>query len=427
MTQINELLDFLRESVTPFHAVRAMCERLERAGFEAVERFDPNAMVPGRGYFMAKQGSSLMALRAGAQELGLGLRLVGAHTDSPNLSVKPNPVTGRDGCVQLAVDIYGGALLNPWFDRDLSLAGRVTLKTNEGITNELVDFKSPIATIPSLAIHLNRGVNDGQKINPQTDIPPVLMRAKKGTTFDDLLTAEVNRGKRRKTTLLGHELSFYDTQAPALTGMEGEFVASARLDNLLSCYTGLVSLVEAGDQFTSVLVCNDHEEVGSASAEGAEGPFLASVISRLLPDPETYHRTIANSLLISTDNAHGIHPNYAGKHDRNHGPLINDGPVIKINANQRYATNSETAGYFRELCRRAKVGCQAFTVRADMACGSTIGPITAKEVGVRTLDVGVPTFAMHSIRELGGRDDAHALYKALQQFYKEKGTLGAAH
>jgi len=422
---VDGLLSFLDASPTPFHAVANMSSTLSDAGFTELDERDLWDINAGR-YFVCRNGSSIVAFIVGKQPITeTGVRMVGAHTDSPCLRVKPNPDLTTAGYLHLSVEVYGGVLLNPWFDRDLSLAGRVTIKTAEGIVNELVDFKSPIAAIPSLAIHLNRGVNDGQKINPQTDIPPILMRAKKGITFDDLLTAELNKGRRRKISLLGHELSFYDTHAPALTGMEGEFIASARLDNLLSCYTGLVSLLDASDEFTSVLVCNDHEEVGSASAEGAEGPFLGSVLSRILPDPESYYRTIANSFMISTDNAHGIHPNYVAKHDRNHGPLINDGPVIKINANQRYATNSETAGYFRELCRRAKVRCQAFTVRSDMACGSTIGPITAKEIGVRTLDVGVPTFAMHSIRELAGRDDAHALYKALLQFYKDKGTPGA--
>ncbi|MEX2327788.1 MAG: M18 family aminopeptidase, partial [Pseudomonadales bacterium] len=224
---------------------------------------------------------------------------------------------------------------------------------------------------------------------------------------------------------LGHELSFYDTQAPAITGFNNDFIASARLDNLLSCYTGMMSLLEAGPNVTSLLVCNDHEEVGSASAEGAQGPFLRSVIERLLPEVDARYQAISKSLLISTDNAHGIHPNYADRHDSNHGPIMNKGPVIKVNTNQRYATNSETSAYFESLCRAARVPVQVFVNRTDMACGSTIGPLTAKEIGVRTLDVGVPTFAMHSIRELGGVDDAHHLHKALTRFYKDTGPLGA--
>jgi len=232
-------------------------------------------------------------------------------------------------------------------------------------------------------------------------------------------------GEASLERILSFELSFYDTQAPAITGLKEDFIAGARLDNLLSCYTGLMSLLEAGTDVTSLLICNDHEEVGSASAEGAQGPFLRSVIERLLPDASALHQVMANSLLISTDNAHGIHPNYADKHDGNHGPIINKGPVIKVNVNQRYATNSETAAYFTQLCEADKVPLQVFVTRTDMACGSTIGPLTAKEIGVRTLDVGVPTFAMHSIRELGGVDDAHYLHQALTRFFMDPGPLGA--
>ena len=217
-------------------------------------------------------------------------------------------------------------------------------------------------------------------------------------------------------------MSLYDCQPPALIGLNQEFVASARLDNLLSCFTGLKALLDAGDRQAKLLVCNDHEEVGSASACGADGPFLKSVLERICPQPETLARCIHRSWLISADNAHGIHPNYADKHDANHGPLLNKGPVIKTNANQRYATNSETAGLFRFLCEQADIPVQSFVVRSDMACGSTIGPLTASTIGVRTLDIGVPTFAMHSIRELAGARDTEYLYNALKAFYAYSST-----
>jgi aspartyl aminopeptidase len=215
-------------------------------------------------------------------------------------------------------------------------------------------------------------------------------------------------------------------QGAAITGIANEFLASARLDNLLSCYAGIESLLRADETVTSLMICSDHEEVGSASAEGAEGPFLKTTLERMLPNKDDYHRAIANSLLISTDNAHGIHPNYPDKHDANHGPLLNKGPVIKVNANQRYATNSETSGYFVSLCDANNVPHQTFVTRTDMACGSTIGPITAKTLGVKTLDVGVPTFAMHSIRELAGSEDAYSLAQVLKAFYSDAGPLGAA-
>ena len=217
--------------------------------------------------------------------------------------------------------------------------------------------------------------------------------------------------------MLDYEVFFYDTQAPGLVGLNEEFIASARLDNLLSCFMGLKGLLAADSEQGMLLVCNDHEEVGSASAAGAQGPMLAQLLERLVPDNEQRSRMISRSMMISADNAHGIHPNFADKHDANHGPLINQGPVIKINANQRYATNSETGAIFRKFAEEANVPVQAFVVRSDMACGSTIGPITASEIGVKTIDIGVPQFAMHSIRELAGVKDAQGLVDILKRFY----------
>ncbi|NVK01372.1 MAG: M18 family aminopeptidase, partial [Oceanospirillaceae bacterium] len=217
--------------------------------------------------------------------------------------------------------------------------------------------------------------------------------------------------------VLDYELSFYDTQAARFIGLEQDYLASARLDNLLSCYIGLQSLIGAAAGQAQVLICTDHEEVGSTSACGAAGPMLEQWLQRILPDNESRNRVLAASMLISADNAHAVHPNYLDKHDENHGPLLNKGPVIKLNANQRYATNSETSATFRQIALQEEVEVQAFVVRSDMGCGSTIGPITAAEVGVRTVDIGVPQFAMHSIREMAGVADAHALYRILKRFY----------
>jgi aspartyl aminopeptidase len=225
--------------------------------------------------------------------------------------------------------------------------------------------------------------------------------------------------------VLDYELSFYDSQPPALIGLRQEFLSSARLDNLLSCFTGLQALLSADGTVSSLLVCNDHEEVGSQSAAGAQGPFLNSVLKRLVGEGRSYAALTERSMMISADNAHGVHPNYVDRHDGNHGPLLNRGPVIKLNANQRYATNSETSGLFRLLAAQDDVAVQSFVVRTDMGCGSTIGPITAGGTGVRTLDIGVPTFAMHSIRELAGTLDAHALCRVLQRFYNYRGRLSA--
>jgi len=398
------------------------------AGFSALDEKQSWDISPGK-YFVTRNDSSIIAFVRGKDDpADTGIRMVGAHTDSPCLKVKPNPGIDSHGYLNLGVEVYGGVLLNPWFDRDLSIAGRVTVQDkHKNIQSVLVNFDRAVATIPSLAIHLDREANTQRTVNPQKDIPPLLMLTKEKQTFEEILREQVaqEHPELEVASLLGFELSFYNTQGAAITGMADEFLASARLDNLLSCYTGIESLLSADDSVTSLMICSDHEEVGSASAEGAEGPFLRTTLERMMPNKDDYHRAIAHSLLISTDNAHGIHPNYPDKHDSNHGPLLNSGPVIKINANQRYATNSETSAYFVSLCTANDVPYQTFVTRTDMACGSTIGPITAKELGVRTLDVGVPTFAMHSIRELAGSDDAYSLAQVLQAFYSDCGSLGA--
>lgn len=422
MTQVDELLTFLREAVTPFHAVREMSRRLADAGFEAVESFDPDTMVPGRGYFMTRQGSSLIALRAGQGEPAQGLRLVGAHTDSPNLSVKPNPVVGRGGCVQLGVDVYGGALLNPWFDRDLALAGRVTVLNAQGqLESVLFDSGTAVAVVPSLAIHLDREANKQRSINPQKDVVPLVMLGHPDTLdFKAWLAKQLveQASSREGLRVMDFELSLYDTQSPGLVGMDQSFIASARLDNLLSCYAGLAALIEETDADWSMLVATDHEEVGSASTVGAQGPMLMDALTALTPAPQSNQTLRNQSWMLSVDNAHAVHPNYADKHDDQHSPHLGGGPVIKINRNQRYATDSEGAARLRLLAERAGVNVQAFVMRADLACGSTIGPITATETGIPTTDLGVPTLAMHSIRELACVQDIPQLIALLQAFYR---------
>ena len=421
MTQVNELLTFLREAVTPFHAVQAMSRRLADAGFEAVESFDPDTMVPGSGYFMIRQGSSLIALRAGQGEIEQGLRLVGAHTDSPNLSVKPNPVVGRGGCVQLGVDVYGGALLNPWFDRDLALAGRVTVLNAQGqLESVLFDSGTAVAVVPSLAIHLDREANKQRSINPQKDVVPLVMLGHPDTLdFKVWLAKQLveQDSTREGLRVMDFELSLYDTQSPGLVGMDQSFIASARLDNLLSCYAGFTALIEEIDADWSMLVATDHEEVGSASTVGAQGPMLTDALTALTPAPQSNQMLRNQSWMLSVDNAHAVHPNYVDKHDDQHSPHLGGGPVIKINRNQRYATDSEGAARLRLLAERAGVDVQAFVMRADLACGSTIGPITATETGIPTTDLGVPTLAMHSIRELACVQDIPQLIALLRAFY----------
>jgi aspartyl aminopeptidase len=321
------------------------------------------------------------------------------------------------------VEVYGGVLLNPWFDRDLSLAGRVSFLNDEGtVADALVDFRRAIASIPSLAIHMDREANSNRTVNPQTDLPPVLMQVPEDdrTQFADLLKEqlETEHPDTQVKKVLGYELGFYDTQPAALVGLREEFVASARLDNLLSCFIGVRALIDAADDEAALLVCNDHEEVGSMSAEGAQGPFLSSVLDRWCGDGRG--RSLARSMMISADNAHGVHPNYIDKHDENHGPLLNQGPVIKVNHNQRYASNSRSAAIYRHISDELGLPYQTFVVRSDMGCGSTIGPLTAANLGVTTLDIGVPQFAMHSIRETAGAKDGLTLYQVLREFMQRK-------
>lgn len=415
------LIDYLKASPTPFHACSSLARQLEAAGYQRLDEREPWRAQPRGRYYVTRNDSSIIAVQLGRRSpLESGLRLVGAHTDSPCLRVKPQPEVQRQGFWQLGVEVYGGALLSPWFDRDLSLAGRVTFRHAGKVESLLIDFEQPIAIIPNLAIHLNRTANEGWNINAQNELPPILAQiaGDERADFRALLAEQLRREHDiNADVVLDFELCLYDTQGAALIGLNGDFIAGARLDNLLSCYAGLQALLAAGEEENCVLVCTDHEEVGSSSACGADGPFLDQVLRRLLPEGDDFVRILQKSLLVSADNAHGVHPNYADRHDDNHGPKLNAGPVIKINSNQRYATSSETAGFFRHLCFDVEVPVQSFVTRSDMGCGSTIGPITASRLGVRTVDIGLPTFAMHSIRELAGSQDLTHLVKVLTAFY----------
>jgi aspartyl aminopeptidase len=419
-----DLLEFIQESPTPFHAVENMVNKLRDNGYAELKEADQWSLLPGQNYYVTRNGSSIIAFRYGTNDtVKTGIRMVGAHTDSPCLKIKPAPEVTQKGYLQLGVEVYGGALFNPWFDRDLSLAGRVNYITKyQQLGTALIDFEQPIAIIPSLAIHLDRTANEERRVNAQKELLPIVLQLKKDETrdFRELLKMQMlsDDPECNVEEVLDYDLYFYDTQPPAIIGFDEEFIASARLDNLLSCFVGLSSLIQSDNKFTSLLVCNDHEEVGSVSAAGAQGPFLKSVLERLAGnDNQKLSRMIDRSIMISADNAHGIHPNYLDRHDDAHGPILNQGPVIKTNANQRYATNSKTSSLFRHLCKKADVPVQSFAMRNDMLCGSTIGPITAGGIGVQTLDVGVPQFAMHSIREMAGIKDAFYLFRVLKEYY----------
>ena len=420
------LMAFLDGSPSPFHAVASMQQTLLAQGFSDLDPATAWSVGRGEKALITRNSSSLIAFRVGGKPLTeSGIRIIGAHTDSPCLRIKPSPDVRRSGVLQLGVEVYGGVLLAPWFDRDLSIAGRVTGADTQGQRlSLLIDFKRPIVTIPSLAIHLNRDIHKNRTINPQQELVPILCDLEDQTEagFHKMLVDQVQQQHPESDvqTVTDYELSCYDTQGAQQIGINGDYLASARLDNLLSCYAGLRGLLDADGDQSMLLVCNDHEEVGSASAAGAQGPFLHSVLERLCGDAETLARVLTRSLLVSADNAHAVHPNYESKHDPQHQPRLNGGPVIKFNASQRYATNSVTAAAFRDLCARAGVPVQSIAMRSDMACGSTIGPITSTVVGIDTVDVGAPQLGMHSPRETTGWKDPVLLYRVLRELFESE-------
>ncbi len=419
---LKKLIRFLDASPTPFHAVSFMTNLLNSCGYKKLVEADKWRLKKGGSYYLTKNGSSLIAFRLGTADTPVeGINIVGAHTDSPALKIKPSPLIAFKNYIKVGVEVYGGPILNTWFDRDLSIAGQVVYTDErQKVETALIDFKRPVAVIPNLPIHLSSKAGNKEKLNRQIELPPVLMqfspKKQSGSkAFSDILSAELKKQIPNKSfnQINSADLTFYDTQKPTVLGYNKEFLCAGKLDNLVSCFTGLQALLDSDGRKTSMLVCNDHEEVGSNSNTGAAGPFLKSVLERVLKNREDYYRSIARSILFSVDNSHGVHPNYPHRFDENHGPILNKGPVLKINANQRYATNAETGSFYRQVCQKVGVPVQEFVNRSDLNCGSTIGPITSTTLGINTLDIGVPTFAMHSIRETCGCQDVLYLYKAL--------------
>lgn len=405
------LLGFLDASPTPFHATLNMSMMLQNAGFIKLNEVDKWSLKEGGRYFVTRNDSSLIAFTYPKSK---NYTIVGTHTDSPNLKLKPNPVMKEHGVVKLGVEPYGGILLNPWFDRDLSLAGRISYLDSKGkLQDTLIDVKKPIAIISSLAIHLDEKANQDRTINKQTDITPILT-TNDDFDFDEFLKWQLEKLEIRDVKeIYANELSLYDTQKASFVGLNNDFIAGARLDNLLSCYVGLLSICSIEADKPMMLIASDHEEVGSQTTSGAAGSFLENTLRRMFNDYEEYIQMTRGSVFISVDNAHGVHPNFSAKHDSKHSPYINKGTVIKVNSNQRYASNSRTISKFMSVASALGEPCQKFVTRSDMGCGTTVGPITATRLGIDTVDIGLPTLAMHSIRELCGSDDAHSLYKII--------------
>jgi aspartyl aminopeptidase len=429
---VADLLSYVDASPTPYHAVAETVRRLEPAGYRCLREDRLWELEPGDRCYAVRNDGSLVAFEVGSQSpVEAGFRVVGAHTDSPNLRLKPLPDVEGHGYRRLAVEPYGGVLLHTWIDRDLSLAGRVVVKTQGGVETLLLDFARPLLRVPSLAIHLCREiVQEGLKLDPQKHLAP-LMGLEDSPALWDLVILELRAqgiGELPAQRVLASDLMVYDTQAGGVSGSRGEFIHASRLDNLASCHAATTSLLGAGEgglaRHTRVICLYDHEEVGSRSAQGAAGPFLADVLERAVAgfgggEPQGLPRAVASSTLISNDMAHAVHPNYADRHEETHRPVVGKGPVIKVDINQSYATDSATAGLFATLCEQAGVEPQHFVTRADLACGSTIGPITAARLGVRTADVGNPLLSMHSCRELAGTADVAPMISVLNAFFEQ--------
>ncbi len=431
--QLNKkLFQFIKASPTPFHATHYMADQFTKAGFKRLYERERWKLKQGNSYFTMREDGALTAFSlTGKNTSEEGFRMLGAHTDSPCLQIKPQPDKVRRSYHQLGVEVYGGPLLHPWFDRDLSLAGRVCCRMkNKGLETFLIDFKRPLLIIPSLAIHLDREANKKSSINAQLHLPPIISQ-ETSTDFPDfptLLLGEIEKvyPAVEIAEILGFDIFCYDVQPPSFMGFNNEFICSSRLDNLLSCFVGMTAMLTSESQTNRILICNNHEEIGSSTTSGAQGSFLSSTLERILPEVAANKVCISNSFLISMDNAHSVHPNFHEKSDSEHEVLLNHGPVIKINAKQRYATNSFSRAVYTMMAKEADVPTQDFVMRSDMACGSTIGPLTATKLGVKTIDIGVPSLAMHSIRETTGSEDPHLLFRTIHHFLNRDTLPGQA-
>ena len=408
--QATDLCAFIDASPSPFHAVATAAARLEAAGFVEGNPADG----PGLRYQVSS--GSLVAWAAGPGAV-TGFRVLTAHTDSPNLRLTPHPDRSAHGMRQLGIEVYGGALLNSWLDRDLGCSGRLALRAGDGFEEMLVRLDRPIARIPQLAIHLDRGVNTkGLVLDPHTHLSPITGL---GDFEEGAFLGEVARAAGVDAAdILGFDLMLHDLTPSTLAGTGDEFVSASRIDNLLSCHAAVDALCRVGADSgatTPVIVLYDHEEVGSTSATGAASPFLRSLLERLLdgssPDP-------AASLVCSVDGAHAVHPNYADRHDPAHAVRLGGGPVLKFNASQRYATDATGAATVRLAAERCGVPVQSYSHRADLPCGSTVGPVTAAVTGLPTVDLGAPQLAMHSARELCASSDPGMLQVLLVELLR---------
>ena len=421
-TAAHALIDFIDASPSPWHAVASAEAWLQKHGYTRLDEGERWQLAAGGRYYVVRGGSSLIAFVPGSRPITeTGLRIVGAHTDSPGLRLKPKAALASDGIARLGVEVYGGPILATFTDRDLSLAGRVVLRQGEHQETRLLHFKQPLLRLPNLPIHMNREVNEqGLKLNKQTELPLILSLLGEAEDAEANLRKLLAQGARADAAnLLSWDMAVYDVQKGCLWGANEEFIADSQLDNLASCHAALTALIATEQpDATCLAALFDHEEVGSESAAGAGGSFISDVLSRicchLKLDEEDRRRAMAHSLFISADMAHAYHPNFPAAYEPDHKVTVNGGPVIKTNVNQRYATNAETAARFIGFCETAGVPYQQYAHRSDLGCGSTIGPVVAAQLGVASVDVGSPMWAMHSARESAGVQDHAYMISALK-------------
>lgn len=413
----DELIAFLSAAPSSFHAAHLVASELQRAGFTHLDETSAWQLTPGSGYVLVRDGAVLAWVMPSESAETAPLRVVGSHTDSPGFMLKPQTDFSRHGYALGSVEVYGGPLLDTWFDRDLSLAGRVVMRSGE----QRLIHSGPVARIPNLAIHLDRSVNESRTIDRQAHLVPVL-----GMGEADLIEVMARQAGCDREDIAGFDVRLADTQPPAMIGTDASFLAAGRLDNLLSVFTSMLALREAAIASAStanitMLAAFDHEEVGSESRSGAAGPLLEVVLSRihdaLQLSAEQRARSLADSRCVSADAAHALHPNFSDRHDPQTFPVLGAGPVLKVNANQRYASDAVGAAFWREASAAAGVPVQAFVSNNTIPAGSTIGPITATRTGIRTVDVGVPLLSMHSVREMCHLSDVASFAAVLRAFY----------
>lgn len=427
---IEDLCSFLDSSVCNFLAVETLRQRLDAAGFKALDFRHRDALEPGGRYYYTVNGSALMAFVVGNGTAADGFKIISAHSDSPGFRIKPNAEMTTPGrIVKLNTEVYGGPILYTWFDRPLSIAGRVVLRNGDDLLNPLVRtvrFDRPLLTIPHLAIHFNREVNEGNRLSRQKDMLPVLARLKDDAEAGGMLLRMVaDQCACTPDDILDFDLSLYDTTPACLFGADNEFISSGRLDDLSMVHAALTALFEtagAADAKTRIMAIFDNEETGSGTKQGAASPILDMVLRRVVAalggDEITYQQAVASSFMVSADNAHGVHPNYIEKQDPTNHPTLGGGPVIKINANCKYMTDADSAAVFRSLCESAGVPVQYFVNHSDVAGGSTLGNILTSQIALRGVDMGAPLWAMHSVRETASVADHDYTIGAFCRFFK---------